>query len=682
MSVVRRLPKVRIATQLLMWFAVVALVPLVLATSITYRSSEQALTEEVANNLFAIGQRQAHQIERYLRERERSVTALGYSSAMSDAMTRLQAAFDSGGPDAPAYTTQAQEIQRFLAHYNASAGYEDAYFIALQGRVVFAARRHDDLGADLRAPPYRDTELARVFERVLILMSTELSDFSRYGPAGKPVAFIATPLFQHPHLVGVAAFQLSSDEVYRAVNDYTGLGRTGETILASRRGNDAVFITPTRHDPDAAFHRTVPIGSTLGRPIQEAIQARKGSGLAVDYQGRESLAIWTYVPYLRAGMVVKIETAEAFAPVARLRTASIVIAAATLIAAALAAVFVARSLADPIVRLTAMAKSLADGDLTRRIAVPAGNEIGELATSFNDMAGQLAASIELLQETTAARERIESELRVAHDIQMSMVPKTFPAFPDRPEFDIHARIVPAREVGGDFYDFFFIGDDRVFLAIGDVSGKGVPASLFMAVTKTLLKATARKGRGPDEMLARLNHEICQDNDACMFVTIFCGIQDIRTGPLQYCNGGHNPPYVCTREGVRPLLGPNGTALGLVDGALYEAQTMVLAPGDVLFLYTDGVTEAIDKAGDLFTETRLEDCLRRAGRLASADLIRAAVEEVAAFATGTSQSDDLTVLALRYLGCHTGTEGGDAIGVLAAGAIDGSDKDSAHNVTDM
>ena len=203
-------------------------------------------------------------------------------------------------------------------------------------------------------------------------------------------------------------------------------------------------------------------------------------------------------------MVVQIETDEAFAPIARLRMVAIVIAVATLIAAALAAVGVARSLADPIVRLTAMAKSLADGDLSRRIDVPAGNEIGDLAASFNDMAEQLAASIARLQETTAAKERIESELRVAHDIQMSMVPKTFPAFPNRPEFDIHARIVPAREVGGDFYDFFFIDDDHLCCAIGDVSGKGVPASLFMAVTKTLFRATANKSRGPGEMLALLN----------------------------------------------------------------------------------------------------------------------------------------------------------------------------------
>jgi sigma-B regulation protein RsbU (phosphoserine phosphatase) len=381
-------------------------------------------------------------------------------------------------------------------------------------------------------------------------------------------------------------------------------------------------------------------------------------------------------------MVVQIETDEAFAPIARLRMVAIVIAVATLIAAALAAVGVARSLADPIVRLTAMAKSLADGDLSRRIDVPAGNEIGDLAASFNDMAEQLAASIARLQETTAAKERIESELRVAHDIQMSMVPKTFPAFPNRPEFDIHARIVPAREVGGDFYDFFFIDDDHLCCAIGDVSGKGVPASLFMAVTKTLFRATANKNRGPGEMLALLNGEIYRDNDACMFVTIFCGILDIRTGILQYSNGGHNLPYVITQEEVRPLRGAQGTALGLVDGASYHDRAMVLAPRDVLFLYTDGVTEAMDAAGNLFTETRLEGCLRRADRLPIADLIQAAAEEVYAFAAGAPQSDDLTVLALRYLGHSGGPEGKDSTCLPSIRGVEAGRKASARNVTDM
>jgi sigma-B regulation protein RsbU (phosphoserine phosphatase) len=311
--------------------------------------------------------------------------------------------------------------------------------------------------------------------------------------------------------------------VYRVVNGYTGLGRTGETVIAARHDNEAAVLTPIRHDPEADFQRMLQLGSPLGRPLQEAVQARKGTGLALDDRGRETLAIWKYVPYLRWCMVGKIDTAEAFAPVARLRTVVVAIGVGTLILAALAAFGVARSFTNPIVWLTALTKVLAGGDLSRRIDVPARNEIGELAASFNDMASQLVASMTRLQETTAAKERIESELRMASDMQMSMVPKMFPAFPDRPEFDIHGYIVPAREVGGDFYDFFFLDADHLCLAIGDVSGKGVPASLFMAVTKTLLRATASPGRGPDEMLSLLNREMCRDNETCMFATIFCGV---------------------------------------------------------------------------------------------------------------------------------------------------------------
>ncbi|MGH8064789.1 MAG: PP2C family protein-serine/threonine phosphatase [Candidatus Entotheonellia bacterium] len=242
--------------------------------------------------------------------------------------------------------------------------------------------------------------------------------------------------------------------------------------------------------------------------------------------------------------------------------------------------------------------------------------------------------------------------------------------------------MPAREVGGDFYDFFLIDDDHLCFAIGDVSGKGVPASLFMAVTKTLLRATASKGRGPEEMLVQLNRELCRDNEACMFVTIFCGILDIRTGALQYSNGGHNLPYVFTQERVRPLLGAQGTALGLVDGASYQAQERVLAPGDVLFLYTDGVTEAMDEAGNLFTETRLEGCLRQADHLPVADLIQAAADEVYAFAAGAAQSDDLTVLALRYLGYSAGPEGKNPICMPSAHGLGPARNASAHDVTEM
>ena len=177
----------------------------------------------------------------------------------------------------------------------------------------------------------------------------------------------------------------------------------------------------------------------------------------------------------------------------------------------------------------------------------------------------LRQSVRELKETTAAKERIESELKIARDIQMSMVPKLFPPFPHRPEFDLYATLVPAREVGGDFYDFFFIDDNHLCFAIGDVSGKGIPAALFMAVTRTLFRTTASKVSRPDEILSLLNRELCRDNDSCMFVTVFCAILDIRTGEVEYSNGGHNLPYFVSHAETRPLKNTGGMALGIYGG---------------------------------------------------------------------------------------------------------------------
>src|SRR5215204_3870081 len=157
-----------------------------------------------------------------------------------------------------------------------------------------------------------------------------------------------------------------------------------------------------------------------------------------------------------------------------------------------------------------------------------------------------------LIEAYVEKERMEEALKLAHDIQMSMLPKIFPPFPERHEFDIFASIAPAKEVGGDFYDFFFINDDHLCFAVGDVSGKGVPAALFMAVTKTLFRATAGNGGTPGEILARLNTDISHDNESCMFVTFFCAILNVRTGHVDYSNGGHNLPYYLRRDGVSPL----------------------------------------------------------------------------------------------------------------------------------
>jgi phosphoserine phosphatase RsbU/P len=313
------------------------------------------------------------------------------------------------------------------------------------------------------------------------------------------------------------------------------------------------------------------------------------------------------------------------------------------------AIFGAKTISRPIADLIEMTRRIAGGDFTQRIDIRSKNEIGVLAASFNGMTRRLAESVEHLKETTAAKERIESELKIAHEIQMSMVPKIFPPFPDRSEFDIFATLVPAKEVGGDFYDFFFIDDDQLCFAVADVSGKGIPASLFMAVTKTLFKAGAGHGGAPGEILARLNAEICRDNESCMFVTFFCAILNIRTGQVDYSNGGHNLPYYLHHNGVTPLENPGGKALGVVEQSRYMSGRMVLSPGEALLLYTDGVTEAMDSRERLYSDQRLEQFLVSNRDSSPRQIIGDLVSDVRHFADGAPQSDDITALALLYVG---------------------------------
>ncbi len=254
-----------------------------------------------------------------------------------------------------------------------------------------------------------------------------------------------------------------------------------------------------------------------------------------------------------------------------------------------------------------------------------------------------------LIEAYIEKERLEEGLKLAHDIQMSMLPKTFPPFPERRDLDVFAAIAPAKKVGGDFYDFFFLDEDRLCFAIGDVSGKGVPAALFMAVTKTLFKASAGRAQNPGEILSTVNREICQDNDAQMFTTLFCGILDTRTGEIRYSNGGHNRPYHVSRAGVQQVPKTGGRVLGLLEETIFGGSRLVLLPGETLFLYTDGVTEALDAAGEFFSERRLESILSQTKSASAREQIGHLTRDITLFAAGAEQADDITTLAIRYLG---------------------------------
>lgn len=314
-------------------------------------------------------------------------------------------------------------------------------------------------------------------------------------------------------------------------------------------------------------------------------------------------------------------------------------------------VFIARSITRPLSGLAGAAEDIATGNLDVLIPeIKTGDEVGKLAQSFDYMKTSLKQYIADLTETTAIKERIESELQIAHDIQMGILPKIFPPFPEMPEFDLYATIEPAREVGGDLFDFFFLDDDHLCFNVGDVSGKGVPASLFMAITKTLIKTRATKDMTPEIVLNQVNQDLSEDNPSLLFVTLFLGIFNIKDGTIEYCNGGHNPPYIIRANGaIEAVETTSGLALGVMEGFSFQSKRIVLNKGDAIFIYSDGVTEAMNKKHELFSEKRLESELYRLKDLPVGDILAGVTEKIREFAQDEPQADDITMMIIRYNG---------------------------------
>lgn len=326
-------------------------------------------------------------------------------------------------------------------------------------------------------------------------------------------------------------------------------------------------------------------------------------------------------------------------------------------------------ISQPLNKLTEYANKLVTHDFSAPEDIHSGikllpekskDELGKLAESFLYMEHSLKEYIRKLTETTAAKERVESELKIANEIQMGFLPKIFPAFPKRDEFEIYATIKPAKDVGGDFYDFFFLDDDHLCFVIGDVSGKGVPAALFMAVTITLIRAQSDLGRTSDlssfpldrkasQIMEKVNHELSRDNESAMFVTIFFGILDVKTGEIYYVNCGHNLPLLVQNNSVAYMKRTGGIIVGAMEDSKYKSKKLILKPNDTLFMYTDGVTEAMNKKNELFSDETLEQELIVLKNKPVEGMISGIMQKVENHSKSVPQSDDITMLALQYKG---------------------------------
>ncbi len=284
----------------------------------------------------------------------------------------------------------------------------------------------------------------------------------------------------------------------------------------------------------------------------------------------------------------------------------------------------------------------------RRIDIKTGDEIESLSESFNFMLKELEEYIANLSKVTAEKERIGAELDVARHIQKSMLPCIFfPAFPSHPEFDVYATMTPAKEVGGDFYDFFVIDNDHFAFVMADVSGKGVPAALFMMISKTLIKSAAQNGLGPKAVLEKVNNQLCESNEAGMFVTVWLGIMEISTGIMRCANAGHEFPAIKKKGGEWELYKDrHGFVLAGMEDSKYREYELELNAGDRLLVYTDGVAEATDSHDCLYGTDRMIDALNRAGNRSSDELLAFLHDDIDAFVGDADQFDDITMLTLE------------------------------------
>lgn len=461
----------------------------------------------------------------------------------------------------------------------------------------------------------------------------------------------SVPVIGDRRALGIVTADISLERLRDIVSSIRILD-SGYAMLVSATGRLIVY-------PDEArvMKETIAsLGNRLNNPSlvvlgEEMVSGRTGqlpvTGLG---DGRSYRVYFRPVATTGWSLGIVMPEEELYAPLHRLTRIMLGVSVLGILLILTGITLVARRATADIQQLSKIAGQVSTGDLD--VPVPetfSTSELVRLASSFRTMQVSLQEHIRDLMETTAVRERMAGELQVAHNIQMGILPKIFPPFPDRYDMDVFALIEPAREVGGDFYDFFFVDDDHFCFVIGDVSGKGVPASLYMAVSKTLLKASAEPGLEPGAILEKVNGALAEGDNRSMFVTVFMGILNVRTGGITYANGGHNRPYLLNNGDIGEIPKCSGMALGAWRKATYETASVQLKPRQSVFCFTDGVTEAFNNHDELYGEERLEQALRTLPCKSADQLIADVKSDVAGFTGDTPPSDDITLLMVRWLG---------------------------------
>ena len=411
------------------------------------------------------------------------------------------------------------------------------------------------------------------------------------------------------------------------------------------------------------------LNSRTGKPLlQDLADSSDGKAGKITYESKrfgsgEMIAYVSYFKPLGWHIGITVPTAEIKRPAMEIVSKQSIYIGLILLGAVLLTAWLVSRMSKPLNVLAGRVKEFSKTDLSQdknedededvyiqSLAETYRDEVGRLADAFVFMKKELKENIKRLIDTTAKNERIQGELNIAKDIQLGLLPKIFPPFPERDDIDIYASLEPAKEVGGDLYDFFFIDEKKLCFTIGDVSGKGVPAALMMAITKTLIKTSASKNISPADVMTEVNDAISIDNPQSMFVTLLIGVLDIETGEISYANGGHNPPiHICSDKDPYYVKASSGPLVGIMDGVPYGELSLTLKPGESLFMYTDGVTEAQNPKKEFYSEEVLMEKVSGMAAATSKEVIHAINADITVFADVEPQFDDMTMLMIKYRG---------------------------------
>ncbi len=388
--------RLNLAARLILGSLLIAVVPLVTLIAIAYHHTKQQIVADVVRNLHGVADSRANYIETYARARRRDIADLARTPDIVRSIAKFENALDAGTHDG--YQRVDDELRPFLSFFKETSQYDDLYILTPAGKILFSVNQDLETGTNILDITGPRSALAKTIDRASTAMETEVSDFEIYPPTGHYAAFIAAPVFEAGRITAVVVIRMSNTELYEMVNDYTGLGATGEALLASRVGNEAVIISPMRHADNPAITKTFPLDTNTWLPIVQAVHGGTGNGMSMDDRGREVLAEWRYLPSLRWGMVVKMDKEEAFGTITEIKTAGIAMTLFVVTGVVVIALVLVRSIANPISALARGTERFRHRDFSVRVGENGPQDIADLSRAFNVMAAELEKNHILLNQ--------------------------------------------------------------------------------------------------------------------------------------------------------------------------------------------------------------------------------------------------------------------------------------------